>query len=105
MPGLLADDRVCAIVLDAPKLYEAGLETQCDVVLFVDSGRHVRLQRVGETRGWSEDELDRREKLQFSLDKKRARADYIISNNSTLECLRIEVGRVFALILGTFRKT
>lgn len=93
------DPAIRAIVLDAPKLLEAGLRGLCDRVVFVDSPRDERLRRVAETRGWSEDELNRRENLQFSLDKKRSMSDDVIVNHSDIEALRHEVEQVFSAIV------
>lgn len=100
MASLEDDPAVRAFVLDAPKLYEAGLDRSCDAVVFVDADREVRLIRLRESRGWSSDELQRRENLQDPLDSKRARADYVVSNNSSPGELRRQVIRVFELILG-----
>lgn len=100
MASLESDAAVRAFVLDAPKLYEAGLDRSCDAVVFVDADREVRLARLCESRGWSSDELQRRENLQDPLDSKRARADYVVSNNSSPDDLRRQVIRVFDLILG-----
>jgi dephospho-CoA kinase len=95
-------DGVRAIVLDAPKLYEAGLDRLCNAVVFVEADRSLRLARVGRSRGWDEAELDRRENLQKPLDKKKACADYVVVNHSGAEHLRSQVERVFNSVLASF---
>ncbi|MEO1279464.1 MAG: dephospho-CoA kinase, partial [Planctomycetota bacterium] len=82
------DDRARGVVIDAPLLFEAGVDAECDAVIFVDTPRAERLQRVREGRGWSEAELDRREAAQLPLDEKRARSDVAIANGGDLEDLR-----------------
>lgn len=77
-----------AVIVDAPLLFEAGLDKECDAVVFVDTPRDSRLKRVQETRGWDEAELTRREKAQLPLEEKRKRADVVIANDGTLEVLR-----------------
>lgn len=72
-----------AVVIDAPLLYEAGLDTECDVVFFVDTPRDARLRRLRERAGWDAGELDRREKAQLPLDAKRERADYTVDGSGT----------------------
>ncbi|MHC5004807.1 MAG: dephospho-CoA kinase, partial [Planctomycetota bacterium] len=67
-----------AFVIDAPLLFEAGLDGQCDAVIFVDADPAVRLRRVREGRGWDEAELTAREDSQMPLDAKRAKADYVV---------------------------
>lgn len=94
------DDRtVWAIVLNSPLLYEAGLDRICDVVVFVDTERAVRLQRVRSQRRWTERELDRREKLQKPLDMKRQAADYRVENNSSPGVLRSQVETLVGRLL------
>jgi dephospho-CoA kinase len=79
------------VVIDAPLLFEAGSDAECDAVVFVDAPRARRVERVRASRGWDEAELDRREKAQLSLEEKRRRADVVVVNDSTPEVLK---GRV-----------
>jgi len=72
------------LVIDAPLLLEAGLDSCCNVLIFVDSRREIRLARVLETRGWSPKELNRREGAQLPLDMKRNKADYVLINEGEL---------------------
>ncbi len=83
-----------ALVIDAPLLFEAGLDEECDAVLFVDTDRDRRVARLTGSRGWNEAELTKREKSQFSLDDKRARADYFVINNGDLDELSEQVRRI-----------
>ena len=69
-----------AFVIDAPLLFEAGLDAECDVVVFVEAPRAVRLARVRQHRGWDEAELARRESAQLGNDEKRRRADVVVAN-------------------------
>lgn len=97
-----ADPAVRAIVLDAPKLYEAGVDRLCHAVVFVDAERELRLQRVAAARGWTEVELVLRENNLEPLDKKKAIADYTVVNHSSIAELRREIERVFASVLARF---
>ncbi len=85
-------------VIDAPLLFEAGLERACDAVIFVDCPRPERLRRVREGRGWDETELDRREKAQLPLDEKRRRSDYVVLNAGNPEELEAGVREAFEQI-------
>jgi dephospho-CoA kinase len=70
-----------AFVIDAPLLFEAGLQDECDAVIFVDASRETRLARVRSSRGWDDAELDRREAAQWPIEAKKAASDVIVSNN------------------------
>ncbi len=80
--GYQDDPAVVAIVEDCPLLVETGLDAECDVLIFVRASQAVRQRRVAEHRGWSPQELARREKRQMPLDKKAALADYFIDNDA-----------------------
>ncbi|MCC7476653.1 MAG: dephospho-CoA kinase [Pirellulales bacterium] len=69
-----------AVVLDAPLLLEAGWQPLCDLVLFVDAPRSLRLERARQTRGWGEEEFARREAAQWPVERKRQAANVVISN-------------------------
>lgn len=93
-----ADDAIRAVVLDAPKLYEAGVDKICDAVIFVQTSREARVLRV-KSRGWTESQLSKRESMQDSLAAKKASADYVVRNNADVGLLKFQVERVFLSIL------
>ncbi|QDT68695.1 Dephospho-CoA kinase [Planctomycetes bacterium MalM25] len=68
---------VPAAVLDIPLLIEAGWAEECDTVLFVDTPAGVRQARAAE-RGWSPEELVRREAAQTPIEEKRKTATAVI---------------------------
>ena len=94
-----ADDSVRMIVIDAPLLYEAGVDAECDLVVFVEADPAVRASRVRAQRNWTEQEWKRREKMQKPLDMKRRKADHIVTNNSSLRALRGQVAHLVSQIL------
>ena len=83
------------IVIDAPLLIEAGWAERCDRVLFVDAPQTLREQRAAE-RGWSTDELHKREAGQLPLAEKKQRATDIVSNSGSLPELATQVDRFVA---------
>ena len=96
------------VVIDAPLLLETGLDALCDTLIFVDAPIAQRRRQVAKTRGWSSQELENRESAQMPLADKRARADHIIENTSTLEALeaRVETLRnILSVPLALRRKT
>jgi len=57
----------------------------CDTIVFVDTPFETRLQRVEENRGWTADELKRREASQVSLDDKQEVSEFVVDNSGSLE--------------------
>jgi dephospho-CoA kinase len=89
-----------AAVIDAPLLFEAEVDRECDAVIFVDAPRQERLRRVRESRGWSKEELERREGAQMPLEEKRRRSTYVVENAGDREALGRAVAEVLGRIVG-----
>ena len=82
------DPAVRFIVQDVPLLFEVGLDKECDYTVFVEASSGTRLRRVERTRGWDRAELERREKNQWPLERKKKAADAIIDNDGDeAQCL------------------
>ena len=96
----LADKTIRAIVWDSPLLVETGLDRECDAIILVKVPRELRLERVKIARGWTEEEVERRENLQFSLDKKAQIADYCIDNSGDEVASLYQVQRVLSHLLA-----
>lgn len=92
-------DGAAGVVVDAPLLLEAGVDRECDYVVFVDAPLAVREARV-RGRGWEASELGRREKAQLPLEEKRRRADITLANDGSMEVLTERV-RAMLLTLST----
>ncbi len=97
-------DGAAGVVIDAPLLYEAGVDRECDAVVFVDTPKAVRAARVLSSRGWDALELDKRENAQMALEHKRQRADYVVANSGLPDELRGRVARVLAEITKNLRE-
>ena len=95
-----ADNDVVAVIIDAPLLYEAALDEECDVVIFVDTPREIRLERLRARSGWDEAELTRREKAQLPLDAKHRRSDYVVDGSGSTKEVRSRVHRLLEEIIA-----
>ena len=86
---------VCVI----PLLFEKHLTEEFDAIVLVDAPRSVRLERIVRDRGIDETEAMNMIASQMPADLKRARADYVIENNGSLENLESEVDRLWEEIV------
>lgn len=86
----LRQSGVYAVILDAALLLEAGWQSMCEKIVFIETSPENREKRADD-RGWTKEELIQRESQQLSLEKKRALADYTIRNNGSMEDLRQEI--------------
>ena len=86
-----ADPAARLILLDAAIMLEAGWNSACDKMVFIDTPRPLRLERIARQRGWSGEEVATRERAQLPLTEKAARADHVLDNSGTLEELERQV--------------
>ena len=100
MAAHASDPQTVAFVWDTPLLFEAGLDRQCDALVFVDAPAELRARRVREGRGWDAAELARRENLQWPLDRKREISDHQITNTASADEVRGQVRKVLSRILA-----
>ena len=83
-----------AAVIDAPQLFEAGAEADCDVVISVLAEEDVRLERIVVRDSISPEAALQRIRAQKSDAFFRAHSDYIIENHGTVEQLRPQIRRI-----------
>lgn len=72
-----------AVLLDAPLLFEAGLDSRCDEVLLLVADMDIRIARVCARDKATPEEVGNRIRNQMSDQEKRARADAVIDNSGT----------------------
>ncbi|MBQ18247.1 MAG: dephospho-CoA kinase [Planctomycetaceae bacterium] len=73
-----------AILVDAAVLFEAGWDTLCDHVVYVEVPESQRLARVTSTRDWDRTDYLARQASQWPLDRKQAAADTSLDNSGPL---------------------
>lgn len=84
----LARARRRVAVVDAPLLFEAGLERLFDVTMLVTAPRRLRLERVRRRDGMTAGEFAARARAQLPEAAKRRRADVVVANDRGLSALR-----------------
>ena len=75
------------VLLDAPTLFESGLNAKCDATIAVLADKKTRLSRICERDSISKDEAILRINAGKTDDFYKENADYIIYNNGDLELL------------------
>jgi dephospho-CoA kinase len=87
------DDLVVCVI---PLLFERNLVEEFDTIVLVDSPRPLRLERLVATRGLEETDAMNMIVSQMPAELKRARADYVIENEGTLEDLERDVDALWS---------
>jgi len=83
------------LVISGALLFEMGLDEICDRVVTVDAPFEVRVRRASQSRGWTEQEIKRREARQLPAQVKRQRADCVIDNSGDHLELQARVGNIW----------
>lgn len=79
-------------------LFEAGLEDCYDYIVVVDAPEEVRVRRVAEARGLTEEEVRRRIAMQMPAAEKVKAADFVVNNAGSEEDLRKAVRFILAVV-------
>lgn len=82
------------IIIDAPLLFEIGLEKWCNQVWLVVADLDVRIQRVCARDHAIPEEVEARIRNQMSDDEKRNLSDSILDNSTTLESLHTQIHKL-----------
>ena len=78
----------CAMcVIDAPLLFESGLDQRCDAVIAVISDEELKISRICARDGIDRQAAKKRISSQLSDKELRNKADFIIENNGTVKDL------------------
>ena len=82
-----------AAIIDAPQLFEAHIEDECDHVVGVLADRAVRLSRIMARDGITEEQAQKRMNAQHDDAFYRNACHYILTNDGDPEALRAQILR------------
>ncbi len=85
-----------AAVIDAPQLFEAGAERDCNIIVSVLADARLRLERIMWRDGIDAETASRRMAAQKSDEFFRTHSDYVIENNENPELLLFAVRRILS---------
>jgi dephospho-CoA kinase len=88
------------VVCDIPLLFERRMTERFERIVLVDAPRPVRLERLVRERGLRETEAMDMIVAQMPAELKRARADFVIDNDSSLTALDQRVADVWSALLA-----
>ncbi len=93
---LYSEDAPVGILIDAPLLFEAGLDKKCDLVLLIVADMDVRIHRVCARDGATEQEVRNRINSQMSDEEKMERSHVIVDNSGSFEELEEQLEKFFS---------
>lgn len=87
-------------IVEVPLLFEQGLENWFDFIVCVSTSSANQLARLTE-RGIPQSLAEQRICKQLPLAQKLEKADFVLSNDGTLESLRLQVNHLVARLSGS----
>lgn len=88
------------LVIDAALLVEWGLEDELDVIVGVRAPQELRARRLKDLRGWSLEELRRREEAQWPEEQKTTKTTVLVDNTGTMDDLDDQIIRLWQILLA-----
>lgn len=86
-------------VAEIPLLFETGGNAFFDSIIVVSANQEHCKERFAKSKGYDPHEYERRSAMQLSIEEKKARADYVIENNGSLEELKQAVAKNYQQII------
>ncbi len=83
------------LIYVVPLLFERRLANEFDRIVLVDAPKELRLERLIRLRGVSEEDATNMVAAQMLAELKRARADFVIENDGSLDQLHKQVDAVW----------
>ncbi|MDR2398944.1 MAG: dephospho-CoA kinase [Endomicrobium sp.] len=90
------------IVINAPLLFETGLDRLCDKVVVVTLPYNIQVQRLKLRDELSDDEIKKRIESQMSLEDKVKRADFLVDNSVSKDDLKKHIENIYKLLTYNF---
>lgn len=92
------DDADGPVLLDAPLLFESGIDSLCDEVILITCDIRTRLERVAARDASEKEEILARIRNQMSDEEKIPLADYVVDNSGTIEELHKSLEEIINII-------
>ncbi len=89
-----------AIFISVPLLFEAGFENIFDRIILVTADENLRLSRLMQRNNLSKKEAESRINSQLPDEIKKKKANYIITNNSSLSDLEKQTNLILSKLFG-----
>lgn len=88
------------LVMDAPLIFESGIDGHLDHTVLIYSTMKLRIARALRRGNLTREQILQRMALQMPEEEKRELADFVVENNGTIEHLYGEIDKLYSEIMG-----
>jgi len=82
------------VFISVPQLFEAGLESLFDKIIFISAKENIRLERLMKRNNLTKEDAQKRLNAQLPEAEKIKKSDIIIENNGTIEDLELSLKKI-----------
>ncbi|MDO9547547.1 MAG: dephospho-CoA kinase [Candidatus Marinimicrobia bacterium] len=93
-------DKDGLLVMDAPLIFESGIDAHFDHTVLIYSTMKLRINRAMKRGNLSREQILRRMDLQMPEEEKRELASIVIENNGPIEHLYEKIDKLYAGLMG-----
>ncbi|MCL2390957.1 MAG: dephospho-CoA kinase [Endomicrobia bacterium] len=86
------------IVINAPLLFEVGLDRICDIIIVIWAPYNIQARRLAKRDGLNKEQVEKRISSQMPIEEKVKMADYTIDNTGSRKALAKRVRDLYALL-------
>lgn len=86
------------IIIDAPLLFEVGLDRICDKIVVIWAPYDVQAKRLAARDRLTEEQVKKRINSQMPIEKKAKLADYVVDNTGSKAALGKEIRALYSLL-------
>jgi dephospho-CoA kinase len=91
------------IIIDAPLLFEVGLDRICDKIVVIWAPYDVQAERLARRDCLNEEQVKKRIESQMPIEKKAKLADYVVDNTGSKSALGKKIKKLYSLLTAAVK--
>jgi dephospho-CoA kinase len=92
-----------AIVVNAPLLFETGLDKVCNKIVTIKISYHIQVERLALRDDLSDDEIKKRIASQMPIEEKVKLSDFVVDNSGSKKDLKKQIENIYRLLTSNFK--
>ncbi|MDR0399107.1 MAG: dephospho-CoA kinase [Endomicrobium sp.] len=91
------------IVVNAPLLFETGLDKVCDKIVTIKISYDIQVKRLALRDGLNDDEIKKRIASQMPMEEKVKLSDFVVDNSGSKKDLKRKIENIYGLLTSNFK--
>ncbi|MDR1245088.1 MAG: dephospho-CoA kinase [Endomicrobium sp.] len=91
------------IVVNAPLLFETGLDKVCDKIVTIKISYDIQVERLALRDGLNNDEIKKRIASQMPMEEKVKLSDFVVDNSGSKKDLKKKIENIYRLLTSNFK--